>query len=49
MAIRAIIMTSLSQASQRSCGECISNAERFNNKAGPFVGSIMETILRIQW
>jgi len=49
MAIGAIIVTSVSYASQQSCAECICNAERFNNKAGPFVGSIMETILRMQW
>jgi len=49
MAIGAIIVTSLSYASQRSCAECICNAKRFDNKASPFVGSIMETILRMQW
>jgi len=49
MAIGAIIVTSLSYASQRWCAECSCNAERFDNKAGPFVGSIMETILRMQW
>jgi len=49
MAIGAIIVTSLSYASQQSSAECICNAERFDNKAGPFVCSIMETILRIQW
>jgi len=49
MAIGAIIVTSLSLALQLSRAECICNAERFDNKAGPFVGSIMETILRIQW
>jgi len=48
MAIGAIIMTSLSYASQMSVAEYICNAERFDNKAGPFVGSIMETILRMQ-
>jgi len=48
MAIGAIVMTSLSHTSQQSCAECICNAERFDNKAGPFVGSIMKTILRIQ-
>jgi len=48
MAIGAIIVTSLSYASQMSSAESICNAERFDNKAGPFVGSIMKTILRIQ-
>jgi len=48
MAIGAIIVTSQSYASQRSSAECICNAKRFDNKAGPFVGSIMETILRMQ-
>jgi len=48
MAIGAIIVTSLSYASQMSVAGYICNAERFNNKAGPFVGSIMETILRMQ-
>jgi len=48
MAIGAIIMTSLSYASQMSVAEYICNAERFDNKAGPFVGSIMEAILRMQ-
>jgi len=41
-------VTSLSYASQLSSAESICNAERFNNKAGPFVGSIMETILHMQ-
>jgi len=49
MAIRAIIGTSLSYASPLSSAGYICNAERFNNKAGPFVGSIMKTILRMQW
>jgi len=49
MAIGAIIMTSLSYASQQSSAESFCNAERFDNKAGPYVGSIMETILRMQW
>jgi len=49
MAIGAIIRTSLSYASQLSSAGCISNAERFDNKAGSFVGSIMKTILRMQW
>jgi len=44
MAIGAIIVTSLSYASRLSSAESICNAERFDNKAGPFVGSIMETI-----
>ena len=48
MAIGAIIVTSLSYASQMSVAEYVCNAERFDNKAGPLVGSIMETILRMQ-
>jgi len=48
MAIGAIIVTSLSYASQMSVAEYVCNAERFDNKAGPFVASIMETILRMQ-
>jgi len=48
MAIGAIIVTSLSYASQMSVAEYVCLAERFDNKAGPFVGSIMETILRMQ-
>jgi len=48
MAIGAIIVTSLSYASQMSVAEYVCNAERFDNKAGPFVGSIMETILHMQ-
>ena len=48
MAIGAIIVTSVSYASQMSVAEYVCNAERFDNKAGPFVGSIMETILRMQ-
>jgi len=48
MAIGAIIVTSLSYASQMSVAEYVCNAERFDNKAGLFVGSIMETILRMQ-
>jgi len=48
MAIGAIILTNRSYASQMSVVEYVCNAERFNNKAGPFVGSIMETILRMQ-
>jgi len=49
MAIGAIIGTSQSYASQLSSAGYICNAERFDNKAGPFVGSIMETILGIKW
>ena len=37
MAIGAIIVTSLSYASQLLGAEYIFNAERFDNKAGPFV------------
>jgi len=48
MAIGVIIETSLSYASQMSVAEYVCNAERFDNKAGPFVGSIMESILRMQ-
>jgi len=48
MAIGAVIVISLSYASQLSSAESICNAERFDNKAGPFVGSIMEAILRMQ-
>jgi len=48
MAIGAIIGTSLSYASQLASTGYICNAERFDNKAGPFVGSIIETILRMQ-
>jgi len=48
MAIGAIIVTSLSYASHMSVAEYVCNAERFDNKAGPFVGSIMETILCMQ-
>jgi len=49
MAVGAIVETSLSYALQLSSAGYICNAERFNNKAGPFVDSIMETILRMQW
>jgi len=49
MAIGAIIGTSQLYASQLSCAEYICNAERFDNKADPFVALIMETILRMQW
>ena len=49
MAIGVIIGTSLSYASQLSSAEYICNAKRFDNKSGPFVGSIMETILHMQW
>jgi len=48
MAIGAIIVTSLPYASQLSVAGYICNAERFDNKAGPFVGSIMGTILCMQ-
>jgi len=49
MAIGAIIGTSLSYASQVSSAEYICNPERFDNKAGPFGGSIMKDILRMPW
>jgi len=49
MTIEANIVTSLSYASQLPSAECICKAERFDNKADPFVGSIMKTILRMQW
>jgi len=49
MAIGAIIGISLSYAPQQSSAESIYNGERFDNKAGPFVGSIMKTILCMQW
>ena len=49
MAIGAIIMTSVSYAFQMSVAEYICSAERFDNKAGPVVGPIMETILCMQW
>jgi len=45
----AIIVTSISYASQMSVAGYACNAERFNNKAGRLVGSIIETILRMQW
>jgi len=48
MAIGAIIVTSLSYASEMSVAENVYNTKRFDNKAGPFVGSIMEPILRMQ-
>ena len=41
-------MTSLSYASQMLVAKNVCNAERFDNQAGPFVGSIMETMLRMQ-
>jgi len=47
MAIGAIIETSLSYASQLSSAGYTCNAERFDNKAGLFVGSIMKSILGI--
>jgi len=49
MAIRAIIRTSLSYALQLLSAEYICNAERFDKKAGPFVGLMIETILCMQW
>jgi len=48
MAIGAIIVTSLSYASQMSVAGSVCNAERFDNKAGAFVGSIIETMLCMQ-
>jgi len=48
VAIGAIIVTSLSYASEMLVAEYVCNDERFDNKAGPFIGSIMETILRMQ-
>jgi len=47
MAICAIMGTSLSDASQLSSAGYTCNAKKFNNKAGPFVGLIMEAILRM--
>jgi len=49
MAIGAIIRTSLSYALQLSSAGYTCNTDRFDNKAGPFVGLIMETILCVQW
>jgi len=49
MAIGVIIMTSLSYASQMSVAGYICNDERFDNKAGLFGGSIMESIQLMQW
>jgi len=49
MAIGPIIVTSLSYASQLSVAGYICDAERFDNKASPFVGSIIETVRRMQW
>jgi len=49
MAIGVIIGTSLPYALQPSSGGYTCNAERFNNKAGPFVGLVIETILHMQW
>jgi len=49
MAIGAIVGTGLFYALQLSSAGYICNAERFYNKAGPFIGSIMETILHMQW
>jgi len=48
MDIGAIIKTSLSSVSQLSSAEHFCNPERFDNKAGPFVGSIMLTIPLMQ-
>jgi len=48
MAISVIIETSLSYASQLSSSGHTCNAERFDNKASPFVSSIIETTLYIQ-
>jgi len=48
MAIGVIIVTSLSYASQMLVAEYVCNAARFVNKAGPFVGSIMATMLRME-
>jgi len=48
MAIGVIIKRSLSYTSQLSSAERSCNAASFDNKAGPFVGSIMETILPMQ-
>ena len=45
MAIGAIIGTSLSYALQLSSTGHTCNAENLDNKAGLFVGSILETIL----
>jgi len=48
MAIGAIFGTSLLYASQLSSAGKTCNAKRFDNIAGPFVSSIMETILHLQ-
>jgi len=48
MAIGAIIVPSLSYTSKMSVAEYVCNTERFDNIAGPFVGSIMETIRHMQ-
>jgi len=48
MATGAIIGTSLSYSLQLSSAGYIYNAERFDNQAGPFVGSIMVTIQHMQ-
>jgi len=48
MVIGTIIRISLSYALQLSSAGYTCNAERFDNKASSFVGSIMETILRMQ-
>jgi len=49
MAIGAIIRTRLSYTSQLSSAGDTCNARRFDNKAGRFVGSIMEAIQHMQW
>jgi len=49
MAIGAIIVTSLSYASQLLSTRHTCNTEMLDNKADLFVGSIMETILCMQW
>jgi len=49
MAIGAIIVTSLSYASQMLVAEYVCKAERFDNKAGPFVGSIMDVTILLWW
>jgi len=49
IAVGVIIWTSLSYASQLLSTGHTCSAERFDNKAGPFVGSIKKTILCMQW
>jgi len=48
MAINAIVGISLSYTLQLSSAGYTCNAERFDNKAGPFVDLIIETILHRQ-